>query len=302
MVLTQTDLPNLLHKGKVRDTYDLGNGLLLMVSTDRISAFDVILPNGIPHKGIVLSHLSAFWFRKTEPIIMNHFVSLAGEKDQLGEYANHPALSNLPESIKQRSMVVRQAKRIDVECIVRGYLAGSAWSEYQKFGTISGIKAPPGLREADRLTDPLFTPTTKAEIGHDENMTYQQVEALVGSKTANDLKTISIDIYRHAHEYALTKGIIIADTKMEFGLLDGQLILFDELLTPDSSRFWDLELYEPGQSPPNFDKQFVRDWLGTIGWDKEPPAPSLPDQIIQKTSERYMQAYTLLTGKQLHVT
>ena len=296
MVLTQTDLPNLLHKGKVRDTYDLGDGLMLMVATDRISAFDVVLPNGIPSKGLVLSRLSAFWFGQTSHLVPNHLIALADDTARLGGLATNPRIAGLRQDIARRAMVVRRAHRIDIECIVRGYLAGSAWAEYQKSGTICGQPAPADLREGDRLPQPLFTPTTKAEVGHDENMTPQQVETMVGADTARLLEERSIAIYQYAHDYAREQGIVIADTKMEFGWLDAKLILIDELLTPDSSRFWDLAHYQPGRSQPNFDKQFVRDWLTASGWNMEPPAPRLPDDVVQKTSERYLEAYRRLTG------
>ncbi len=294
MVILQTDLPNPLYRGKVRDTYDLGDGLLLMVATDRISAFDVVLPNGIPDKGIVLSRMSAFWFEKTAHLLTNHFMGLADRME-------HPSseLAALPSDVATRSMVVRRAQRLDIECIVRGYVAGSAWSEYVAQGTIFGQPAPAGLREGDRLSQPIFTPTTKAETGHDTNMTAEEVDALVGRELALELEKASIAIYDFAHEYAKERGIIIADTKMEFGLIGDELILIDELLTPDSSRFWDVSTYNPGRSQPNYDKQFVRDWLNSTGWDHEPPAPELPDDIVEKTGQRYREAYARLTGKDL---
>ncbi|MBI4201706.1 MAG: phosphoribosylaminoimidazolesuccinocarboxamide synthase [Chloroflexi bacterium] len=290
--LTTTNLPNPFHRGKVRDTYDLGGGLLLMVATDRISAFDVVLPTGVPEKGVVLSRMSAFWFRKTAHIIPNHYIAMANEP------AAHPHLpANLPLEIARRAMVVRRAQRIDVECVARGYIAGSAWAEYQASGAIFGAPAPKGLKEGQELSKPIFTPTTKAEAGHDMNMTIQQVVDMVGPARAAELEAKTIAVYNFAREYARQRGVIIADTKMEFGLLNGQLILIDELLTPDSSRFWDATAYSPGKSQPIYDKQFVRDWLNSAGWNHEPPAPALPSAIVQKTVERYKEAYARLTGE-----
>ena len=287
--IRETTLPNLLHRGKVRDTYDLGHGLLLMVATDRISAFDVVLPTAIPEKGAVLCQLSAFWFGLTSHIVPNHLVGPAIEREDM----------HLSHEVARRAMVVRRAQRIDVECVVRGYITGSAWAEYQRLGTVAGHPMPPGLREGDKFPDPLFTPTTKAEVGHDQSLTLQQVEEMVGGDTARRLGDISKSLYSYAHEYALQRGIVIADTKMEFGTIDGRLILIDELLTPDSSRFWDAAGYEPGKSQPNLDKQFVRDWLNAQGWDHEPPAPELPDEVVEKTRQRYLEAYVKLTGADL---
>ena len=294
MTILQTNLPNLLHRGKVRDTYDLGDGLLLMVATDRISAFDVVLPNGVPDKGLILSRMSAFWFQQTTHIVPNHLLGLANElADAM------PQLASVPVELASRAMVVKRAQRIDIECIVRGYLTGSAWAEYVAQGTIFGQPAPRGLREGNPLPEPLFTPTTKAEEGHDQNMTAQEVVALVGEERAQELEQISKRIYSHAHRYAQERGIIIADTKIEFGLLNGRLILIDELLTPDSSRFWEVSEYSPGKSQPNYDKQFVRDWLTNSGWNREPPAPELPPDIVEKTRQRYLEAYRRLTGSEL---
>ncbi|MBI4201736.1 MAG: phosphoribosylaminoimidazolesuccinocarboxamide synthase [Chloroflexi bacterium] len=292
--ITTTSLPNLLHRGKVRDTYDLGNGLLLMVATDRISAFDVVLPNGVPDKGFVLSRMSAFWFRKVAHLIPHHFVAMADDP------AAHPYLpANLPPQIARQAMVVRRAQRVDIECVVRGYLAGSAWAEYTAQGAIFGQAAPKGLKEGHKFEKPIFTPTTKAETGHDLSMTHQQVVAMVGAARAKELEEKTIAIYSYARDYAAQRGIIIADTKMEFGVLNGQLLLIDELLTPDSSRFWDAAAYRPGQSQPNYDKQFVRDWLNSTGWNHEPPAPALPPDIVDKTVQRYKEAYARLTGEAL---
>lgn len=289
VTIQETALPNMLYRGKVRDTYDLGDGLLLMVATDRISAFDVVLPTGIPDKGAVLCQISAFWFGKTGHIVPNHFVGLAGERADLG----------LEPEIARRAMVVRRADRIDVECIVRGYITGSAWSEYRRSGTVSGSAMPEGLREGDAFPEPLFTPTTKAETGHDENITISEMEDMVGAELTGRLSEVSIALYSAARDMALDRGILIADTKFEFGMIDGELSLIDEALTPDSSRFWDLDGYAPGKSQPNYDKQFVRDWLDEAGWDHEPPAPELPGDVVERTRERYLEAYAKLTGEAL---
>ena len=287
--IRETDLPNMLYRGKVRDTYDLGEGALLMVATDRISAFDVVLPTGIPEKGAVLCQISAFWFDKTAHLIPNHFVALASDRPDL----------NLSDDIARRSMVVRKADRIDIECIVRGYITGSAWSEYRRSGSVAGIPMPEGLREGDMFPEPLFTPSTKAEEGHDENITVAQMEDLVGKELTAQLAEASIAVYAAARDYALDKGIIIADTKFEFGVIDGKVSLIDEVLTPDSSRFWDMDGYAPGKSQPNYDKQFVRDWLDDAGWDHEPPAPELPQDVVERTRRRYLEAYAKLTGAAL---
>lgn len=287
--IMESPLPDLIYRGKVRDTHEMGDGLLLMVATDRISAFDVVMPNGIPDKGAVLCQLSSFWFAQTAGIVPNHLVALAVEREDV----------SAPPEIARRSMVVRRAERIDVECVIRGYITGSAWAEYKKSGTVQDLPMQAGLQEGDRFPEPLFTPTTKAEVGHDENMSKQEVEDMVGVETAKLLEETTAKVYMAAHEIALEKGIIIADTKMEFGFIDGELTLIDELLTPDSSRFWDALGYSPGKSQPNFDKQFVRDWLNSQGWDHEPPAPVLPDDVVSKTRERYLEAHARLTGKSL---
>ena len=287
--IKESGLPDLVYRGKVRDTHDLGEEQFLMVATDRISAFDVVLPTAIPNKGAVLCQLSAFWFDKTGHIVPNHLLAIATARDDL----------SLPAKLARQSMVVRKAERIDVECVVRGYITGSAWSEYKKSGAVHGSPMPDGLKEGDRFPEPIFTPTTKAEVGHDEPLTVKQVEDMVGTEVATRLADTTVAVYNFAHDLALEKGIIIADTKMEFGFIDGELTLIDELLTPDSSRFWDAEGYAPGKSQPNFDKQFVRDWLDTQGWDHEPPAPELPDDIVARTVERYVEAHRRLTGSPL---
>ena len=300
-MIIETRMPDRMHRGKVRDTYQLTDDLLLMVATDRISAFDVVLPNGIPDKGAALNRMSAFWFGLTDHIVPNHLVALADGPDGAAYAGNpimaHPAYSE--DNVGRQAMIVKQAERIDIECIVRGYITGSAWGEYRRQGTVSGKPMPAGLVEGDMFPEPLFTPTTKAEEGHDENMTDEQVVEMVGAETAQRLADISKAVYLHAHDYAKDRGIVLADTKMEFGFLDGGLILIDELLTPDSSRFWDAEGYAPGKSQPSYDKQFVRDWLTAQGWDQEPPAPELPDDIVQRTAELYRQAYQRLTGDTL---
>ena len=298
-MIIETNLPNRLHKGKVRDTYDLGDGHLLMVATDRISAFDVVLPTGIPCKGQVLARMSAFWFRHTASLMNNHLIGMADDPEVVEKYKGNATFAMVSPEISQQSMIVKKAQRIDIECIVRGYLAGSAWAEYRRDGTVWGKGLSQGLKEGDVLSEPLFTPTTKAEEGHDQSMTRQEVVDMVGEHLAQQLEENSLSIYSLANSFARERGIILADTKMEFGLVDGSLILIDELLTPDSSRFWDASGYEPGRSLPNFDKQYVRDWLDAQGWDREPPAPSLPEDVVQKTSERYMEAYLRLTGEEL---
>ena len=300
-MIIETPIPGRMHRGKVRDTYDLGKGRLFMVATDRISAFDVVLPSGIPDKGLVLNRISRFWFDKTAHIVPNHLICLADSPEAGGFLSGDGAGLGgpVPAEVARQAMVVNRAERIDIECIVRGYITGSAWSEYRRQGTVQGMQMPTGMVEGQRFPEPLFTPTTKAEEGHDENMSHQQVVDMVGADVAALLEETSKAVYGFANDYARERGIILADTKMEFGTLDGQLILIDELLTPDSSRFWDAEGYSPGRSQPNFDKQFVRDWLDAQGWDHEPPAPELPDDVAAKTTERYREAYVRLTGESL---
>ena len=301
-MITETRIPNRLHRGKVRDTYRLTDDLLLLVATDRISAFDVVLPTPIPDKGAVLNRMSAFWFHQTGHIVPNHLVALADAPDAAAEHAANPVIAHpayAEDGVAGQAMIVRRAQRIDIECIVRGYITGSAWGEYRRQGTVSGQPMPAGLVEGDPFPEPLFTPTTKADEGHDENMSAAEVVAMVGADLAEQLAETSKAVYRHAHDYARERGIVLADTKMEFGILNGDLILIDELLTPDSSRFWDAEGYAPGKSQPNYDKQFVRDWLTAQGWNQEPPAPELPADVVARTTERYRQAYHRLTGETL---
>jgi phosphoribosylaminoimidazole-succinocarboxamide synthase len=292
-VLLETNLPNLYARGKVRDTYDLGGGRLLIVATDRISAFDVVLPQGVPDKGAVLTQLSAFWFEKTADVMPNHMLRLISNCD------NADLPFPCPHQIAGRSMIVKKAKRVDIECVARGYLSGSGWVEYQQTGSVCGLPLPKGLRESDKLPEPIFTPSTKAASGHDINIGFAEVADMVGGETAKQVRDATLAIYRFAAEYAIERGIIIADTKMELGWHDGKLILIDELLTPDSSRFWDAATYEPGKSQPSFDKQPVRDWLIASGWNREPPPPDLPDQVVADTSERYREAFRRLTGHEL---
>ena len=297
-VLLTTDLSlPLFIRGKVRDTYDLGE-YLLIVATDRISAFDVVLPVGIPDKGKVLNLLSAFWFDRTRHIVPNHVKGLVQDVRLIARY-HRGETGALPSQLAGHSMIVMKAQRIAVECVVRGYLAGSGWAEYQQSGTVCGISLPRGLKESQKLPRPIFTPTSKAETGHDEPMTMPEMKKLVGDSLAEEIQVKSIAIYIEAADYALTKGIIIADTKMEFGVSEGKLTLIDELLTPDSSRFWEAGLYKVGQSQASYDKQPVRDWLVESGWNKTPPAPPLPPDIVEATTRRYREAYERLTGKKL---
>lgn len=298
-VLLETDLPlPLFIRGKVRDTYDLGNHLLI-VATDRISAFDSVLPCGIPAKGLVLNQLSAFWFRHTADLMPNHMTEAVDDVHCLDSYLTESRRFTYPAYLSGRSMIVKKVKRIPIECVIRGYISGSAWAEYQQYGTVSGNSMPKGLQESQEFSQPLFTPTTKAETGHDEPITMKDLIKLIGLRTAQEIEEKSLAIYNYAREYARSRDIIIADTKFEFGIDSGRLILIDELLTPDSSRFWDAELYRVGQSQSSFDKQPVRDWLVQAGWNKEPPAPMLPPEIIEATSKRYVQAYEKITEMKL---
>ena len=291
--LLRTDLPlPLFSRGKVRDTYELPDGRLLMVATDRISAFDHVLPTGIPDRGRVLTQLSIFWFGLTAPIQENHLVSA-----DLASLPG-PAADRAPE-LDGRVMIVRKARRIDFECVVRGYLAGSAWSEYRERGTMAGEPLPAGMRQSQRLPAPIFTPATKNDDGHDENIPFSRMEAELGAGLAGRCKDASLRLYEHGARYAEQRGLILADTKFEFGLVGDRLVLIDEALTPDSSRYWDAARYEVGTSPPSYDKQFVRDWLSESGWDRESAPPPLPDPVVQSSRERYLRAYELLTGESL---
>jgi phosphoribosylaminoimidazole-succinocarboxamide synthase len=297
-ILLETSLPiPLFRRGKVRDVYDLGDRLLI-VSTDRISAFDVVLPCGIPEKGRVLNQISAFWFSRTSHLMPNHLIKVVEDKADLGEvtaWSGYPG--DLPGHLAGRSMVVAKAERIPVECVVRGYLSGSAWTEYRETGAVSKASLPAGMKESQKLPQAVFTPTTKSETEHDRPLTDEDIQTLGIEGLMPDLEEKSLLIYQYAQRYAQSCGIMIADTKFEFGLMDGKLALIDELLTPDSSRFWSASQYEIGHSQPSFDKQPVRDWLSSSGWNKEPPAPTLPSDVIEATTERYTKIYQLFTGR-----
>jgi phosphoribosylaminoimidazole-succinocarboxamide synthase len=293
--LLQTSLSDLklLRRGKVRDVYTVGEDSLLIVATDRISAFDCVLPTPIERKGEVLTALSEFWFEQLRDVVANHLIQSDVE-------AMPPAVQRHAETLKGRSMLVRRAEVFPVECVVRGYLVGSGWKDYKRTGAVCGHILPEGLVESAKLPEAIFTPSTKAEVGHDENITEDQVRELIGAEKTALLRDTSLRLYSEAHDYARQRGIIIADTKFEFGLdKDGQLLLVDEVLTPDSSRFWPADEYQPGRSQPSFDKQFVRDYLETLDWDKKPPAPAIPNEIAAATTARYLEAYRLLTGQEL---
>ena len=288
MLTTHLERLPLVHRGKVRETYEVDDRHLLLVATDRLSAFDVVFDQPIPDKGAVLTRLSAWWFEQLAHLGRSHFVS--ADPDDLPEEARAAELAS-------RSMLVRRADRVDAECVVRGYLAGSGWAEYRRDGTVCGHPLPAGLQEADRLPEPIFTPSTKAEVGHDENISRAQLADLVGGDLARQLEERSIALYVEGARRAAEVGLILADTKFEFGWIDGELAVIDEVLTPDSSRFWDAAHYAPGSSPQSFDKQFVRDFVAASAWDKEPPAPTLPDEVIRGTRDRYVAAYERLTGR-----
>lgn len=293
--LLTTNIPQLrlCNRGKVRDVYEINNTLLI-IATDRISAFDVVLPSGIPYKGQVLTGLSEFWFTYTSALMENHLITTHLEQ------MNNPVVAQHKDILTGRSMLVKKVKVVPIECVVRGYLAGSGWKEYQQTQSICGIKLPAGLKESDRLPEPIFTPSTKAIVGHDVNITFSEAIDMVGKKLAEELREKSMKVYLKARDYAIDRGIIICDTKFEWGITDdNKTILIDEALTPDSSRFWPRDGYEPGKPQYSYDKQFIRDYLESIHWDKKPPAPVLPPEIIQKTSEKYLNAYKALTGKNL---
>ena len=289
----RTELPAPVRRGKVRDTYDLGDRLLL-VATDRISALDVVLPTPIPRKGEMLTRLSAWWFARIGEVVPHHFIDVI-DADNAEALLPFP----LPANCHGRSMLVRKAERHEAECIVRGYLSGTGWREYRRDGAVCGIALPAGLEESQRLAEPIFTPSTKADVGHDENISYERLEAIVGAEPANAMRKRSRAVYDYGHQVALERGIIIADTKFEFGLRDEETILIDEALTPDSSRFWPLDRYQPGGPQPSFDKQPVRDWLAASGWREGDPAPRIPDDVAAATSERYLAVYRALTGEDL---
>jgi phosphoribosylaminoimidazole-succinocarboxamide synthase len=292
--LLNLELPGIrkLNSGKVREIFDLG-GSLLFVATDRISAFDVVMPNGIPRKGEVLTQLSYFWFAQTQAFQPNHLLSTPND-------ALHGNLRPFADELSRRSMIVKKAQPLPIECVVRGYLAGSGLKEYKEKQTVCGIKLPAGLKDGSELPEPLFTPATKAASGHDENIPFEKAVDLVGAEIANQARSASLKLYVFARDYARSRGIIVADTKFEFGMLDGKLILIDEVLTPDSSRFWPADQYQPGRSQPSFDKQFVRDYLETLDWNKTPPGPTLPTEVVAKTTAKYLEAYERLAGKPLN--
>ncbi len=285
-VVLETNVPGLKlrARGKVRDIYDDGDRLLF-IATDRISAFDYILSTGIPEKGRVLTQMTLFWLDFLRDVTPNHFLSTD--------------MSGLPPELEGRSMWVKRAEMFDIECVARGYISGSGWKDYQRTGAVCGIPLPQGLRESDALPEPIFTPATKAQTGHDENISFEQASAIVGADLAARLRDLTLSIYKKAADYARARGIIIADTKFEFGIVNGEIILADEVLTPDSSRFWPQETYAPGGAQPSYDKQFVRDYLESIHWNKQPPAPALPDDVALRTSEKYKEAYRALTGRDL---
>jgi len=294
MTVVQTSFPDvkLVRRGKVRDVYAVDGDTLLIVATDRISAFDVVLPNAIPEKGRVLTALTLFWLDLIRDIVPNHLIT--------ADVARYPApLRRYAAELEGRSMLVRRAEVVPFECVARGYLAGSGWKEYQKTGAVCGIPLPAGLREAEKLPRPIFTPATKAEAGHDINVSEAEMAKSVGAEPTARLKRLTLAVYTRAADYAATRGIIIADTKFEFGRAGGEIILVDEVLTPDSSRFWPASEYVAGMSPPSFDKQYVRDYLETLTWNKQPPAPPLPPEVVRRTTEKYLEAYRLLTGKSL---
>lgn len=295
-VLLQSDFSDLklFASGKVRDVYQVGNDHLLFIATDRISAFDYVLATGIPHKGAVLTQLSLFWFDFLKDVVPNHLATA-----NLNEY---PAeVRKYSDQLRGRSMLVRRAEMFPVECVVRGYLSGSGWKEYKANGSVCGIKLPSGLRESEQLPEPIFTPATKATTGHDENISFEEMSKLVDPEDARKLRDLSLAVYQKAADYAREKGIIIADTKFEFGRTAAGITLADEVLTPDSSRFWPADLYKPGMSQQSFDKQYVRDYLEEIRWNKQPPAPALPAEVARKTSQKYVEAYRQLTGRELDV-
>jgi len=304
-IILSTEIPGLAKfiSGKVRDVYDLGDSLLI-VATDRLSAFDVVLPTGIPDKGRVLTQLSLFWFEQTRSIISNHLLSVEiGDIAQAVEKVGGKVTEDLRDQLAGRSMVVKKAQALPVECVARGYISGSLWKDYRTCFAhggevkVQGVALPVGLRESDKLPTPIFTPTTKAQEGHDESISFEMAAAMLGRSRAEELREFTLRLYQSAADYALERGIIIADTKFEFGFLNGELILIDEALTPDSSRFWEVETYKPGQPQPSFDKQFVRDFLETLDWSKTYPGPELPSAIVEMTAAKYREAYTRITGK-----
>ena len=295
----ETNLPGLLYRGKVRDTYDLGDDRLLMVASDRISAFDVIMDRPIPGKGVILTQMSSFWFDVIDAVMPNHVIATADDEAAMTNVDRNGALVDLSPELARRSMVIKKAERLDIECVVRNYIAGSAWAEYEESRTMNGEPLPAGMKAADRFSEPIFTPSTKAESGHDMPLTPKDAQDLVGVEMHQILEEKSIEVFQVAHDYAAERGMILVDTKFEFGFVDGELTIIDEVLTPDSSRYWDVNDWTPGNFPPAFDKQFLRAWLLDTDWNREPPGPVLPDSIVEQTQERYLESYRRLSGKSL---
>jgi phosphoribosylaminoimidazole-succinocarboxamide synthase len=295
----ETNLPGLLYRGKVRDTYDIGDDRLLMVASDRISAFDVVMEQPIPGKGIILTEMSSFWFDIIDHVMPNHVIASASDESAMANVEITGALVDLDPEIARRSMVIKKAERLEIECVVRNYIAGSAWVEYEESGTMNGQPLPAGMKAADKFSEPIFTPSTKAESGHDIPMTPQEAKDLVGVEMHRILEEKSLEVFQVAHDYAANKGMILVDTKFEFGFVDGELTIIDEVLTPDSSRYWDVNDWAPGNFPPAFDKQFLRAWLLDTDWKRVPPPPALPDEIVEQTQARYLESYERLLGKSL---
>ena len=295
----ETNLPGLLSRGKVRDTYDIGDDRLLMVASDRISAFDVVMEQPIPGKGIILTEMSSFWFDVIEHVMPNHVIANVNDQTAMANVELSGALVDLDPEIAKRSMVIKKAKRLDIECVVRNYIAGSAWEGYEESGTMNGQPLSAGMKAADKFSEPIFTPSTKAESGHDIPMTPQEAKDLVGVEIHRILEEKSIAVFQVAHDYAAKKDMILVDTKFEFGFVDGELTIIDEVLTPDSSRYWDVNDWAPGNFPPAFDKQFLRAWLLDTDWNREPPPPALPADIVEQTQARYLESYERLSGKSL---
>ena len=295
----ETDLPGLFHRGKVRDTYDLGDDQLLMIASDRISAFDVVMDQPVPGKGVILTRMSAFWFEIIDHVMPNHVIASASDEVAMADVEKTGALIDLPPELARRSMVIKKADRLDIECVVRNYIAGSAWAEYEESGTMNGEPLPAGMKAADRFAEPVFTPSTKAVSGHDMPLTRHEAKDLVGVETHQLLEEKSLEVFQVAYDYAAERGMILVDTKFEFGYVDGELTIIDEVLTPDSSRYWDVNEWAPGNFPPAFDKQFLRAWLLDTDWNREPPPPKLPDEIVEQTQARYLESYWRLSGKSL---
>ncbi|MCH8911239.1 MAG: phosphoribosylaminoimidazolesuccinocarboxamide synthase [Chloroflexi bacterium] len=295
----ETNLTGLLQRGKIRDTYDLGDDRLLMVASDRISAFDVVMDQPIPGKGIILTQMSSFWFGVIGHVMPNHMIATADDEAAMAGVEITGALAELTPELARRSMVIKKAERIDIECVVRNYIAGTAWAEYERSGTMNGMPLPAGMKAAERFSEPVFTPSTKAETGHDVALTPAEARDLVGTELHRTLEDRSIEIFQVAHDYAEKRGMILVDTKFEFGFVDGELTIIDEVLTPDSSRYWDTNDWAPGHFPPAFDKQYLRAWLLETDWNREPPPPVLPGEVVGKTQERYLESYRRLSGKSL---